>query len=507
MGVRALFEDSTLGAFVEVVEEALGAERRSERIEVSERREQGMEVSFAQQRLWFLAQLEPDSTAYLIMSIKGLEGRVHVEALERSFQQLVQRHESLRTTFAVHQGTPVQIIHAAQALPLPVIDLSGLPESARLDVATRIADQETSLPCDLMAGPLLRVRLLRLHQQNHALLITMHHIISDGWSNEIFVRELTQLYRAYVAGQEPALPPLPIQYADFARWQRQWLQGEVLERQLRFWREHLQEPLPILALPTDRPRTQEISAPGALYRFDLPGELSARIKRLSLSEGTTLFMTLLAAFQVLLHFYSGQDDIIVGTDVANRNRAEIEHLIGFFVNQLVLRARLSKEQTFHELLNQVRSVALDAYLHQDLPFERLVEVLKPDRLLSHTPLFQVKFVFHNLPAGSLALSDVSVTSYRQERRTAKFDLLLNMAEASGQLYGWLEYKQNLFREERIVSMVRLLEFVLEQVTSDTQISLSDLERRLAEYEAEQNRLRESSFMQESLEKLKRKFVR
>jgi non-ribosomal peptide synthetase component F len=314
-----------------------------------------------------------------------------VTAVERSLNALLARHETLRTSFAVQEGQPVQVVAPPTPRLLPVVDLQALPEAVRLAQAQALVMAEAQRPFDLGRGPLWRATWLALAPDEHILLTNTHHIISDAWSSGIFFGELIHLYQAFRHHEPAALAPLPVQYGDFALWQRQWLQGAVLERQLAYWRQQLAQP-PVLELPTDYPRPPVQTFRGAVWGFDLPPALAAEVKRLSNQEGVTLFMTVLAAFQALLARYSGQEDIIVGTPIANRNRFETEGLIGFFVNTLVLRTSLSGRPSFRELLSRVRHTTLGAYDHQDLPFEKLVEELQPKRDLSRNPLFQVMFI-------------------------------------------------------------------------------------------------------------------
>jgi hypothetical protein len=345
-------------------------------------------LSFAQQRLWLLDQLLPNKAAYNIPAVWQLRGKLDALALERSLNELVARHETLRTRFVLSGDAPVQVIGPPSAVALPMTDLSAMPQAEREARARQITDTEAHQPFDLEAGPLLRAQLLRLGAEEHLLLLNVHHIVSDGWSMGVLWRELSSGYTAFVSGHAPDLPRLPIQYADYAVWQREWLQGEVLERQLAYWKEKLAD-LSTLELPTDRPRPPVPSYQGAHLTFDLPAPLTRALKELGRREGTTLFMTLLAAFQVLLHRYSGQDDIAVATPIAGRRRTELEGLIGFFVNTLVLRSNLAGNPAFTELLAQVRETALGDYTHQDLPFEKLVEELSPRRDISRNPLFDV----------------------------------------------------------------------------------------------------------------------
>ena len=345
-------------------------------------------LSFAQERLWFLDQLEPGSTVYNIPRAFRLTGRLDSAALERSLNEIMRRHEALRTTFKSVDGTPRQVVAAQLTLPLPVIDLSDRSASDRENEVHRFTAEVARRPFDLSRGPLVRTTLLRLGQEEHILLLNMHHIVSDGWSMAILFRELADLYEAYTNGKPSPLAELPIQYVDYAVWQRNWLKGEVLETQLSYWKKQL-ENISTLNLPTDRPRPAVQTFHGARESLVLSTDLTQALKATSRKEGATLFMTLLAAFQILLHRLTGQEDIAVGSPIAGRNRSEIEGLIGFFINTLVLRTDLSGNPTFTELLARVRRDCLEAYAHQDVPFEKLLEELRPKRDLSRTPLFQV----------------------------------------------------------------------------------------------------------------------
>jgi hypothetical protein len=355
-------------------------------------------LSFAQQRLWFLDQLEPGSAFYNVPTAVRLQGQLNIEALDRTLIEIVRRHEVLRTTFKSINGQPVQVIAQAQRLAIPLIELSESDEDEREQRVRELIDAETQTPFDLSAGPLLRVKLLRLGAEEHIVVLTMHHIVSDGWSMGLLLNEVATLYRAYSAGEKSPLAELSIQYADYAVWQREWLQGEVLEAELAYWREQLGGELPVLELPTDRPRPAVQSYRGAREFFRLEAAAAGALRQLSRAHDCTLFMTLLAAFQALLYRYSGQEEILVGTDIAGRNRAEVEPLIGFFVNQLVLRGQLSGQMSFVHALQGVRESTLGAYAHQELPFEKLVEELQPERDAGRSPLFQVKLVLQNAPA-------------------------------------------------------------------------------------------------------------
>ena len=437
-------------------------------------REEGLPLSFAQERLWFLEQLEPGNTAYNIAAAYRLRGPLDVAALERSLNEIVRCHEVLRTTFATMDGRPVQVIAPEMSLTLPVEDLQELPEAEREAEAQRLLTEEAQRPFDLEKGPLLRAALLRLDEEEHVLLLTMHHIVSDGWSMGVFNRELAVLYEAFSVGKPSPLPELPIQYADFAVWQREWLQGEVLEEQLAYWREHLGGDLSVLELPTDRPRPAAQSFRGATQSFVLSGDLTESLKALSRREGVTLFMTLLAAFKTLLYRYTGQEDVVVGSPIAGRNRSEIEGLIGFFVNTLVLRTDLSGNPTFRELLERVREVALGAHARQDLPFEKLVEALQPERDLSRNPLFQVMFAFQNAPMEALMLPGLTVTPLEVESETAQFNLTLSMEETGQGLKGVVEYNTDLFDGVTIERMLGHFETLLEGVVVNPEQRLWEL---------------------------------
>jgi len=333
-------------------------------------------LSFSQQRLWFLDQLEPNSSVYNVSRAWRLTGRLNVDALRRAIEAIINRHEVLRSTFTVVNGEPFQVVVPASSVPLSFVDLQALSSPER--EAEELALREGKLPFDLARGPLFRVKLLRLAEEDHVLLLNLHHIVTDGWSFGVLHRELDALYEAFSVGKPSPLPDLQFQYSDYALWQRGWLQGDTLEKQLTYWKRQLAG-LPVLELPIDRQRPPVQSHQGARERFRLSPTLTAQLRLLSQREGATLFMTLLAAVKTLLFRYTGQDDIVVGAPIANRTSAEIEPLIGMFVNTLVLRTDLSGDPNFRELLGRVRDVAFGAYAHQDLPFEKLVEELQAER--------------------------------------------------------------------------------------------------------------------------------
>jgi amino acid adenylation domain-containing protein len=485
VGLRVLFERPTVRGLGEVIEEQLrGEEGQSAPAIAKVSREGELMLSFAQQRLWFLDQLEPGSSFYHIPAAVRLRGALDLTALEQSFREVIRRHESLRTRFGVVNRMPVQVIDEAPEFTLAVLDLSTVVEGEREAEARRVATEESQRPFDLSAGPLLRASVLRLSEQEHVLLCTMHHIISDGWSMGVLIRELTTLYEAYATGQESPLPELGIQYADYAHWQREWLQGEVLEQQLNYWKQQLDGAPAVLELPTDYPRPAVQTFNGAHQSLTLPVELTTALKALTQREGVTLFMTLLAAFQTLLWRYSGQEDIVVSTGIANRNRAETEPLIGFFVNTLVLRTDLSGEPPFTGLLRRVREVTLGAYAHQDVPFELLVEALAPERDARYTPLFQVMLVLQNAPMSEEAKPEgLQVSRLGGESGTAKFDLTLFVEERGEEMGLVLEYNTDLFAgatiEEMLESFRRLVEgIVAAPEQSIGSIEMIDAEERL-----------------------------
>lgn len=433
-----------------------------------------LELSFAQQRLWFLDQFEPGNPFYNIPAALKLKGKLNVEALERSFNEIIQRHEVLRTNFSAVDGQPVLVIVPQQTINLPIVDLREIALAEREAKIQSLADAEFQQPFNLAVEPLLRCTLLQLDEAEYILLLTMHHIVSDGWSTDILVREVAALYECFTQGKPFSLPQLPIQYTDYAIWQRQWLQGEVLETQINYWKQHLAGNLPILELPTDRPRPKVKNYQGAKQYFQLSSDLSLAIKTLSKQHDCTLFMTLLAAFKVLLYRYTGLDDIIIGSPIANRNRAEIEGLIGFFVNTLVLRTGLSDEPTFEELLSRVRQSTLSAYAHQDLPFDLLVEELQPQRNLSHTPLFQVMFVLQNTPMSAVELSGLIVEPLAREGSNAKFDLTLLAEETDSEIRVSWEYNTDLFDAETITRIAEHFQTLLMGIIANPQQRVTEL---------------------------------
>jgi len=431
-------------------------------------------LSFSQRRLWFLDQLQPGNPAYSLVQAIRIEGPLDLAALRSALQAIVARHASLRTTFGTVDGTPIQVVRPDATVQLPLRDLSGLAESEREAAAIGLAEQEARRPFDLERAPLLRTTLLRLSEADHLLVLNIHHIIVDGWSMGVLMQELQSLYPSFAAAEPPSLSELPIQYADFAIWEKQWLQGPLLEKLLSYWKGQLNGRPASLQLLTDHPRPALETLRGATRSFALPKALSDALMALSRREDSTLFMTLLAAFQTLLHRYTNQTDILVGTPVANRTRREVEPLIGFFVNTLVLRADLSGDPSFRELLGRVREAALQAYAHQDLPFEKLVEELHPERDLSRNPLFQVMFILQNAPMPKLELANLKTSLVEVETGTAKFDLTWSMRQTGQGLVGKIEYSRDLFDPETITRMVGHWQTLLEGIAEDPGQRLSAL---------------------------------
>jgi amino acid adenylation domain-containing protein len=472
--LRRLFESPTVAGIAESIEVA----RRSEQpvLPPLERgpREGSLPLSFAQQRLWFLDRFEPGSPFYNIPAAARLTGELDVAALERSLAEIIHRHETLRTTFPEVDGQPAQAIGPDVPAVLSVLDLADLPTAEREREALRLARAEAQRPFDLARGSLLRITLIKLAPREHIVLLVLHHIVSDGWSMGVFYRELVALYQHFTAGKSAALPALPVQYADYARWQRDWLRGEPLEKQLAYWKERLAGVPTALELPTDRPRPPVQTVRGATERVLIPMDLLPRVKDLCQRTGCTPFMALLAAFQAVLARYSGQEDFCIGTPIAGRRRPELEGLIGFFVNTLVLRTDLGGDPSFHELLGRVREACLGAYAHQDLPFEMLVEAFQPQRDLSRTPLFQVLFALQNTPVPSVELPDLSFRPIEAESGTAKFDLGFFLAETEQGLAGSLEYNTDLFDASTARRLLGHFQHLLEAAVTDPARHLSEL---------------------------------
>lgn len=437
--------------------------------------QQEIPLSSSQERLWILEQLLPGTATYHIAEAFELKGALNVEALNQTINEITRRHEVLRTTFATMGGRPVQVVSPALYVDLAVLDFSHMPDGSRRAKALDWSNERMRQPFDLQKGPLLRADLLRLAEDDHILLLTMHHIISDGWSTRVFVREIVEMYTAFSKGQPCPLPDLPLQYADYCFWEKEWLESEGLQSQYEFWTKQLKD-LPVLDLPTDYPRPKVQEFRGAMKLFELPAGLSASLNDFCLKEGVTLFMTLMSGFAALMYRCSGQEDIPIGTPVANRNRPHTEELIGFFVNTLVLRINLSGTPTYRDLLRRVRETTLNAFDHQELPFDRLVAALQPDRDLSRSALRQVVFAKQNLLNSSVELPGLTIAPLIEESNlgVARLDMALFMWEGQDTLMGALEYNTDLFQASTIDRFIEHLNLVLEDMVSNPEYSIIEL---------------------------------
>ncbi|HVG43946.1 MAG TPA: condensation domain-containing protein, partial [Longimicrobium sp.] len=471
VGIADLFERPVLADLARAIEDAARTELPPiERVDRGGR----LPLSFAQQRLWFLEQMGELGSTYHIPTRLRLQGELDRGALRRALDAMLARHEALRTTFVEVEGEPVQRIAPPGGFRLVQHDLGGHPDAAA--ELRRLAAEEAGAPFDLEQGPLIRGRLVRMADDDHLLLVTMHHIVSDGWSMEVLTRELGTLYDAFRRGEENPLAPLPVQYADYAAWQRKWVAGEVLREQTAYWKAALAGAPELLELPTDRPRPARQDHAGAYVGVVMDEELTAGLKALGRRQGTTLFMTVLAGWAAVLGRLSGQEDVVVGTPSANRGRAEIEGLIGFFVNTLALRVDLSGSPTVAELLEQVRARALGAQHHQDIPFEQVVELVQPVRSLAHTPLFQVMFSWQNASEGGLELPGLRAEGVDSSSQVAaKFDLSLGLWEDGGRIEGAVEYATALFERETVERWLGYLRRVLEGMVADERGSVERLE--------------------------------
>ena len=469
----ALFQEPTIAALGRRIEAALG-KGGGERLSVVKGDSAAETLSFAQQRLWFLDRLDPAGGLYNVSGGVRLRGALDTEALERSLQELVERHEALRTNFLEIEGRPVQKVRERSGLTLRMVDLSGLGEAAREREAERLSSSEGRRGFDLAGDELLRVLLLKTGEREHVLLLTLHHIVTDGWSMRVLLKELGQLYGAYIRGEQSRLAPLPIQYRDYATWQREWLRGEELKRQLDYWAGQLGGRNFTLELPGDRLRPPVMSYRGASAEVELSAETSAQVSGVSRREGVTVFMTLLAALKALLYRYTGEPDIPVGTPIANRRQEETEGLVGLFANTLVLASTVRADESFRHFLKRVRETSLGAYTHQDVPFEALVERLQPERDLSRTPLFQVMFAYENGAPDELSLEGLEASSFEVGAETAKFDLTFYLHERDGKIVGRVEYSTDLFERETIERMVGHYENLLRAATSDPELTIGEL---------------------------------
>ncbi len=475
ISLKSLFETPTVARLAELVEEARS---RGQFVQappiISVPRGGHLPLSFEQQRLWFIDQLERGNVAYNVTRAARMRGGLDITALKRSLNEIVRRHETLRTIFPEMGGRPVQVILPAEALPLDIIDLTELTEDQRETESRRLLAAEAQRPFDLSRGPLLRITLERLTATDHLLILMTHHIISDAWSLGLFIGELQVLYEAFLRGKEASLADLPVQYADYAVWQREMLQGERAEAQLDFWKRRLSR-MKTLELPLDYQRPPIRSSRGERLSFMMPAGLSASLRQLSLQEGATLFVTMLAAFKALLYRYTGQDDITVGTATAGRNRAETENLIGLFVNTLVMRTDLSGNPTFRELLKRVRDTALEAYTYQDIPFDRIVEEVQPERSLDKTPLIQTAFGLMHPQRQTAGLSGLTVRPVNFEDEAVRLDLTLWIFAETDSLRASWSYRSDLFDPATIRLMEKRYERLLQDVVADPGIRIDYLQ--------------------------------
>jgi len=471
--LELLFEYPVLSDFAKVLDLHLKSSSGSKPEPIRRADRSGpLPLSYAQERLWFVEQLQPGGAAYNMPIALRLRGPLDVGGLEQAFTRMVQRHEILRTSFALVEGVPRQIISAVPEFPLAVLEMAGEVE------VQKWLEREMAKGFDLERGPLLRVHVLRLGEQEHVLAIVLHHIICDGWSLNVLLREMVTLYEGQRRGEGEGLPELELQYGDYAVWQREWLQGEVLEQQLRYWKRQLSGAPGLLKLPLDRERPMQPSRRGATVGFTVGEGLLQELRRVSQGEGATLFMTLVAAFQVLLHYYSGQSDIVVGTDDANRQRGETEGLIGFFINQLALRTDLSGNPSFRKVLQRVRQTTLDAYVHNAAPFEKVVEALNIQRSLQHSPIFQAKLVMQNLSPDQLSCAGLHIRGFPLASSVAKYDLTLTAVELEKSLSGVISYRDDLFNHSTILQMAESFQRLLRLVVSSTDAELSALRSEL-----------------------------
>jgi len=464
LAIRYMFDYPTIDSLAKVIEKSMQSVGKSGRqiITKVDRSEQ-IFASFAQSRLWFLDRLMPGKGVYNIPLTVRLEGELNKQVLIRSIESVIHHHEVLRTTFTEVNGQPIQVINSESKFSLEDIDLSQIDPELREAKAQLISKTEINRSFDIVDGPLIRGVLLRMSVNDNILLITMHHIISDGWSTSIFIKEVSTVYENELTGKKKAVEPLTIQYADFANWQREWLQGSVLDKQMAYWKSYLGGELPVLSLPCDHVRPAIQSYHGARCDFELDNSLVIELQRLSREENCTLYMVMLASFYVLLYRYTGQQDILVGTPIANRNRSEIEGLIGFFVNTLVFRGDLTGRPSFQELLQRVKNDTTESYSHQDLPFEKLVEELSPARDTSRSPIFQVMFDYINTPMEDVELPGLTLSGYDVEIEGARFDLTLFVEERNDQLTGSLEYNKDLFEKPTIIKMLTHYQQILKSV--------------------------------------------
>jgi hypothetical protein len=459
-------------------------------------------LSYGQERLWLSYQCDPVSTVFNIPVAVRFKGPLDVSIFERAINEIIARHGVLRTTFDVHDGRPVQVIHPSQAVRLLCVELEGLPPADQEVGAREIAARDLHTPFELDRGPLIRVSLVRMAEQDHLFFLTIHHIVMDGWSWGVLIREFARLYESFSHGEPSPLPPLAVQYSDYAAWQRDWLRGETLEQCLGYWQERLAGAPAVLNLAENAPRPAIDSGHGSQEMMTVPEKLTAALKQLSQREGVTLFITLSAVFKILLNRRSGAEDIVVGSPVADRNRSETRELIGFFVNTLVLRTDLSGDPTLAEVLRRERATVLGAYQHQDAPFEMLVARLNPDRTPGRHPLFQAAFVMQ--PAFEpVAIPGMKIEVIAREAVGVKTDLELSVEERGGSLNGVLRYHDGRFRREFIQELIREFGMILEIMASSAETNLSEVKKAMLRATGESAAERRIELKEANARKLKR----
>jgi len=502
--LKRLFERPTVAELAREVEDALRRGREIEEPPIVAIGHAGeLPLSFAQQRHWFLHHLEGDSPLYNIRGAVRLEGPLDLAVLRRSVAGILHRHEVLRASFPSRGGRPVQTIAETVDFEIPLLDLSGLPDAEREARTAVLVRQQAETPFNLASGPLVRLTLLRLAGREHLAVLTLHHIVADGWSIQIFVRELAALYEAFAAGRPDPLPPLPCQYADFSHWQRSLLSGRALELHLDYWRRHLAGAPPLMSLPTDRPRPAVQSLRSRRHPLEMDAALADDLRALCRAEGATLFQLLLTVFQLQLGWYAGQDDVVVGAPVAGRTRLETEGLIGCFINALALRTRLGGDPELRQLLERVGETVWGAYAHQELPFDKLVEELNPERNPAHAPLFQVVFSFSNVPRAPLALPGLTLSPVESASdMEAKYDLILTLTETPDGLAGSITYAVDLFDGSTVARMASHFETLLRAAVAAPGARLSELTEILAREEREERARREEELRKQRGNKLK-----
>ena len=494
-----LFSAPTIAQFSQLIEKAIASKANLDYLPLKPVvKNSNLPLSFAQQRLWLLQQLEPDSAAYNGSNALLIDGKINLEALTASINEIIRRHEILRTSFELINGQAVQKIADRLKISLSIVDLQDLSEKQQAEVK-RLTAIDTQKPFDLSRVPLLRLSLIKLKTEKHLLLVTMHHIVSDAWSAGIFIKEISEFYQAFSTGKPSPLPELSIQYADFAVWQQEWLRGEVLNKQLTYWKQQLENVKTTLKLPRDK-FSSEITCVGKQYHFALDRESSQKLTTLC-QQQVTLFMILLTIFNTLLYSYSQQEDILIGSPIANRNRSEIEGLIGFFVNTLVLRTDFSSNPTFTELLQRVKKISLDAYAHQDLPFEKLVAELQPERYCDRSPLFQVWFVLQNAPTAEFQLSGLNLTLLDIETGLVRHDLKLDLTKTESGIKGFFEYKQDLFSENAIANLTKRFKTIVSLIIQQPELKLDELTKVVMDREKEEQKIKSDRLKQQQIQQL------